>query len=209
MLNKIDTKFKNEIHGFDRTEICTICQYTFNECSSKLVHLKCGHYYHERCFVLGIATNDECDWKCLICRKDVVSGQKKIESKREVQNPFGQMNSNPGSLYLKCSKCGMKFRKGPLFTEHLKLTKHHNGRKYGCRVCKSIFMSHHELMSHVFSVGHNSMPTSSSFRFWKKKLILLSTLYIIGTQISPLTEISLKVIHSVQLNLFHWIFFLA
>lgn len=55
----IETKLKHEIRGFDITEICTICQYTYNECSSRLVHLKCGHYYHERCFVLGIASLEE------------------------------------------------------------------------------------------------------------------------------------------------------
>ena len=38
--------------------------------------LKCGHYYHERCFVLGVATDPETDWKCLICRRDAVTGLK-------------------------------------------------------------------------------------------------------------------------------------
>ena len=75
-LNRIETKFKHEIVNFDRTEICTICQYTFNECSSRLVRLKCGHYYHEKCFVLGVATMDEDEWKCLICRKDAVTGER-------------------------------------------------------------------------------------------------------------------------------------
>ena len=154
-LNQIKTKFKHDIQNFDRTEICTICQYTFNECSSKLVHLPCSHYYHERCFVLGIATEEESDWKCLICRKDAITGAKEVRREREVQDPFGKRGFNR-SIFLTCSRCNMRFMKGREFDEHLKLTKHHNGRKYACRVCKSVFMTHFELMQHVMANGHQA-----------------------------------------------------
>ena len=157
-LDKIEAKFKHEIVNFDRTEICTICQYTFNECSSKLVHLKCGHYYHERCFVLGVATSDENEWKCLICRADAVTGAKEVIREKEVQNPFGTSMGRKPSAFVKCSRCSMVFSKGREFDQHLKLTRHHNGRKYACRVCKSVYMTHMELMSHVFAVGHNTKP---------------------------------------------------
>lgn len=156
MLAKIETKFKHEIRGFDRTEICTICQYTYNECSSRLVHLKCGHYYHERCFVLGVATDAMIDWKCLICRADAITGLSEKVEEPSVKDPFGKYRGV--KIMVRCSKCNMAFSKGRQFDEHLKLTKHHNGRKYACRICKSVYMTHHELMSHVFAVGHNRAP---------------------------------------------------
>ena len=153
----IETKFKEQIRNFDKTEICTICQYTYNECSSRLIHLKCDHYYHERCFVVAIACYDLDEWKCLICRADAVTGIEERIKDPEVQDPFGRLRKP--SMYVRCMKCSMQFTKGREFDEHLKLTRHHNGRKYACRVCKSVYMTHMELMNHVFSVGHNRKTT--------------------------------------------------
>ncbi len=148
-LAQIQTKFKTEIEHFDTSEICTICQYTFNECSSKLALLKCGHYYHERCFVLGIASLEEREWKCLICRKDAVTGEEQdFEHEKGVKDAYGKGYVD-GTKQIRCSRCKQLFQKGPKFNAHLKATGHHNGRKYGCRVCKSIFMTHQELMTHI------------------------------------------------------------
>ena len=101
----IETKFKEQIRNFDKTEICTICQYTYNECSSRLIHLKCDHYYHERCFVVAIACYDLDEWKCLICRADAVTGLKERIKEPEVQDPFGRLRKP--SMYVRCMKCSM------------------------------------------------------------------------------------------------------
>lgn len=153
-LDLIETRFKEDIEFFDRAGLCTICQYTFGECSSRMVILKCGHYFHERCFVLGVATLNECDWECAICRKDAITGKRKVTTTR-VENPFGTSNNSRSSL-VTCSRCMQKFYKGTEFDQHLKNSGHHNGRKYACRVCKSVWMTHFELMQHVMSIGHNS-----------------------------------------------------